>query len=196
MGDHVGLGEIAGRAEPLLQLVEEAEVEIDLLVERTVERPGRGAGEPAAGLHLVAEEHHLRALVGPAGALELLRPEVLRVTLDEIDELDLLLLARASGHRVVPRPALRHLWEGAGRVGDVETAAATPARDEEEIDDGQDDQGPDPTAAEAAHRDRHAAATEPASLAAPILDVAAALARLPLHRRPLYPRPRGWKLTP
>ena len=38
--DHVGLGEIARRAELAGQLVEEVGVEIDLAVVRTVERPG------------------------------------------------------------------------------------------------------------------------------------------------------------
>ena len=38
VGEHVGLREVAGRAEPAMQLVEEAEIEIDLPVRRTVER--------------------------------------------------------------------------------------------------------------------------------------------------------------
>jgi hypothetical protein len=60
VGDHVGLREVAGALNRWIELVEEAEVEVDLLVEWAVERPGRRAGKPAAGLHLVAEEHHLR----------------------------------------------------------------------------------------------------------------------------------------
>ena len=39
--EHVGLGEVAGRAESAAELVEEPEVEIDVLVARTVERPAR-----------------------------------------------------------------------------------------------------------------------------------------------------------
>ena len=46
--EHVGLREIAGRAEALAQLVVEAEVDVEVLVGRAVERPGRGAGKPQA----------------------------------------------------------------------------------------------------------------------------------------------------
>ena len=42
VGDHVGLGEVAGRAEAVAQLLVEAEVDVDLLVGRAVERPHRG----------------------------------------------------------------------------------------------------------------------------------------------------------
>ena len=38
MGDDIGLGEVAGRAEAVLQLLVEVEVDIDLLVVRAVER--------------------------------------------------------------------------------------------------------------------------------------------------------------
>ena len=36
--EHVGLGEVPGRAEAALQLVEEAEVEVDLAIARAIER--------------------------------------------------------------------------------------------------------------------------------------------------------------
>ncbi len=47
--DHVRLGEVAGRLEALGELAEEAEVEVDLAVERAVERPGAGGAGAAAG---------------------------------------------------------------------------------------------------------------------------------------------------
>ena len=56
--EDVGLREVARRAEAALQLVEEPEIEIDLAIARTVERPGRGA---RAGLFC-----HL-AMKGPWG---------------------------------------------------------------------------------------------------------------------------------
>ncbi len=50
VGDHVGLGEIAGRAEALFELVVEAEVDIELVVGGAVEgahcRAGHAAGRP------------------------------------------------------------------------------------------------------------------------------------------------------
>ena len=39
--DDVGLGEVTGCAEALTQLVEEPEVQIDVLITRTVERAAR-----------------------------------------------------------------------------------------------------------------------------------------------------------
>ena len=51
VGDHVALGERpALGAELVVQLVEEAEVEIDVLVGRAVERPDLGRRGAAAGL--------------------------------------------------------------------------------------------------------------------------------------------------
>ena len=46
--EHVGLREIPTCAQALLQLLEESEVEIDLLILRTVERPGGRLREAAA----------------------------------------------------------------------------------------------------------------------------------------------------
>ncbi len=41
VGDHIGLRELAGRAEAVGQLVEERQVEIDALVAGAIERPRR-----------------------------------------------------------------------------------------------------------------------------------------------------------
>ena len=48
VGEHVGLGEVARRAEPRAQLAEEAEVEVDRLIGRAVERAGGGRRHAAA----------------------------------------------------------------------------------------------------------------------------------------------------
>ena len=50
VGDHVRLREIAGRLEALIELVEEAEVEVDLPVGRTVERAGSAEPSPQPDL--------------------------------------------------------------------------------------------------------------------------------------------------
>src|SRR4051794_31512474 len=180
VGDDIGLGEVAGSLEALVQLVEEAEIEIDLAIERAVERPGRGAGEAAARLGLTLEDHDLRPLIPLSRRLELLRPEALGVPLDEVDELHLPVLIRTAGDGVAARPRRGDLRKGVGRLRNIESAA-TAALDEEEVDDREHDQRADAAAAEAAHRDRHAASAEPSPGAATILDVAAALPRLPLH---------------
>ena len=48
VGDHVGLGEVAGGPEAISQLSEEAEVEIDLEIRGAVEGPDGGRGGAAA----------------------------------------------------------------------------------------------------------------------------------------------------
>src|SRR5690606_12058427 len=47
MGNYIGLGEIAGGAELAFQILEKAQVEIDLAVRRAVERTDGGAGRAA-----------------------------------------------------------------------------------------------------------------------------------------------------
>ena len=134
VGDHVGLGEVAGGAELLGQRVEEAQVDVHLVVPRAVEGPdGRVLG--AAGrVHRVGEQDHPRLLVrAPHRAREQLVPDVLGVRQDrrgELAGLDLLggqlaHLARLGrtgrglvllrgrdlaeqGHRVVAREQAQH----------------------------------------------------------------------------------------
>ncbi len=56
MRDHIGLGKVAGRAEPVAKLAVEAGVEIDIVVGRAVERPHRGLRRAAARLAAAAIE--------------------------------------------------------------------------------------------------------------------------------------------
>jgi len=73
VGEDVGLREVAGRAEAPLQLVVEAEVDVDLFVAGAVERAGRGLGEAAGRLDGVTEQYELGVLVRlPALTEELL----------------------------------------------------------------------------------------------------------------------------
>src|SRR5829696_2965562 len=199
VGEDVGLGEVAGRLEALVELVEEPEVDVDLLVERAVERAGRRARRSTARVRLAPEEHELGLPVGLARSGELLVPETLGVIEHEGDELNLLLLAGASGDRGITRSGLRDLRERAARPRHVE-AAAPSSVDDEEVEDDRDDHADDSAAAHPAHRDRQAATAEAsaqaAALAPPVLEIPAALAGLPLHRRPLYPRPRWARLPP
>jgi len=65
MGDDIGLREIAGRAEARRQFLEELEVEIDLLVERAIERSHRrlsGAALRSRGLFVEHERRRAVAL--------------------------------------------------------------------------------------------------------------------------------------
>src|SRR3954462_12267863 len=95
MGHHISLGELAGRAETASQFTEKIQVQIDLLILRTVEGSGGRLGGAAAGIRVIAEKHQLRMTV--AGA-PLLRkdaiPSLLRVVEHERNEL---LLAIGTG---------------------------------------------------------------------------------------------------
>ena len=111
--DHVGLREIAGRLEPLAQLVVEREVDVHLLVSRAVERPHGRLREAARGLHRAREEHQLRLAIVPAELLaEDLVPRVLGVGEHDRDELRGLVrrerctVACAAAERTVRRPRL------------------------------------------------------------------------------------------
>ena len=63
VGNHVCLREFAGRAEFLAQLIEEAQIDIDLFVFGTVERSGGRLCRAATRLRVVAEKHQLRVTV-------------------------------------------------------------------------------------------------------------------------------------
>ena len=75
--DDVGAREIPGRAEFRGQLPVEGQVDVNLLIARTVEWSGGRAGETARGGHLPAEQHQLGRDVGLAHVSEIGAPDVL-----------------------------------------------------------------------------------------------------------------------
>jgi len=159
--DHVGLGEVAGRPEPTAQLVVEREVDVDLLVERTVEWSHRGLADAAAGLGRVAEKHELGVVPRRSHRRgQQLRPRYLRRVEHERDELYFLrLFGSLLNGRSLARRLLNRLVAAAGD----EISAEHEAQD-------QQDHG-------AADADRHAKARSTT-----IFDVAAWAARAPSHR--------------
>ena len=121
VGDHVGPGEIATRAELVAQVAEERQVEVDLPVARAVERPDRRARAAARRVDAVAEEHELGLLVGLPGALERLLPGLLGFGEDvraEVAQVALGVLRRGD-RRGLGRPRAF-----AERPGDVEAGRA------------------------------------------------------------------------
>src|SRR5262245_58858767 len=102
MCDDVCLGEVAGGAEPVAQLVVEAEVDVDAVVTGAVEWARRRLADTAGGLRGVAEEHELGALVLVA---QNPGPGVLGVVKDEGDELLALVFLGRSRHRTAGRGA-------------------------------------------------------------------------------------------
>src|SRR3954451_10345462 len=151
VGDHVGLGE--GRivdAEARGELVEEAEVDVDELVVRAVERAHLRAREAAARLHLVAEEDGVHVPVLPAAPLEDAGPELLDAV-DDADDAAVLSFVRVSARpagrrdlcrRVTPADLLIVEWrqlaqtaavrkQGEQQVDDQRGAAQTAAAESE-----------------------------------------------------------------
>ncbi len=61
VGDHVGLGEIAGRPEAVFQVLVKAQVNLDPVILGAIEGPHGCLGEAAGGLHRAGEEGELRA---------------------------------------------------------------------------------------------------------------------------------------
>ena len=96
MGDHVGAREIAGRAEAAVELAEEVEVDVHLLIGRTIEWPGCRRCHPARRLDQPREHDQLRRLVALAARREDLTPGVFGVGQNHRDELGLFILCWRS----------------------------------------------------------------------------------------------------
>src|ERR1051326_4903899 len=107
VGEDVRAGEIAACAEAVLQLLKESEIEVHLLVLRTVERACCGLGEAARRLNRVAEQHGACRLV----PLHTRAPAVLHVLHHRVDKIDLAFFGRrrigaarsSDGERTVVR---------------------------------------------------------------------------------------------
>ena len=67
--DHVGLGEISRRIEAVAQVAVEAQIDVDLLIRGTVERPDRRLRETAGRLHRAGEQHQLGIHIGAPALL-------------------------------------------------------------------------------------------------------------------------------
>ena len=66
----------------LLEVLKETCVEINLLIDRAIERPHRGFRKPTAGLRCPGEHDQRRRLVGSPSLREYIRPHCLRTTKD------------------------------------------------------------------------------------------------------------------
>src|SRR6478672_2922462 len=60
VGEHVRLCEVTSRPEPVLECGVKAEVDVCLLVGRTVERPGFSLRYTASRSHGIAKQHEMR----------------------------------------------------------------------------------------------------------------------------------------
>ena len=103
---HIGLRKVALGAELARQLVIEAQVDIDLLVARTVERPGGGAGKAAGRADLAVEQDQRRLRIFLAHCLENAGPCVLGLGQDNFHKSRHFIILRARARRC-RRVALR-----------------------------------------------------------------------------------------
>jgi hypothetical protein len=92
VGNHVGLGELAGvavrtAAELVLQIVEERGIEVDALIARAVERSHGRLREGAWRRLGAREQAQLRRMIGAAVGGENFRPAVLGVAQHQGDKL-------------------------------------------------------------------------------------------------------------
>ena len=163
MSDHIGPGELALGPELGLQLVPERQVEIDLLVLRAIERSHRRLAQAAArpGGLVVQHDRGRRGVVGDHGL-----PHLVGGGPDHVDKLGRLVGRRAAHpllllSRALALQAVDHRKRGAGIDA------------EEEIARRRQQQGADAAAAEHGRMQ-----------AAPVLDIALAVAAFPFHENP------------
>ena len=107
VGDHVGLRKISAlRKKALLQLAEETQIQVHLLIRRTIERARLGASGSAATVGFIAEKDQFRGMVPRPFARQFPVPECLNIGLDADDELARIVL------RVDPLAASRRAsWQ-------------------------------------------------------------------------------------
>ena len=63
VGDDIRLGEIAGRTVAFTEIAIKAEIDIDFVIARTVERPHSGFAATAGGLHRTGKQDEFRLLI-------------------------------------------------------------------------------------------------------------------------------------
>jgi hypothetical protein len=89
---YVCLCKIPGSPEAVFQFPIKREVDVDLLIARTIEGSNGSSGETATGPNLIREENQLRFNIALAGTPEYLRPDVLGIAQDNSNKLLQLLL--------------------------------------------------------------------------------------------------------
>src|SRR6187402_8446 len=176
MGHNVALRKVACVATDTLQLVPEAQIDIDLLVLRAVEGASGTLGVAASTLDLVTIEHQPGTAIVLARLLRQQRhPHLLHVIQHKRDELRLAVLRRALLHRLSVIHTARLLLPPAPTHTEV-LADVVPARHETYQE--QYTYTNDPQAATTAD----AKSTAATGISAPVLNIITNSTRRPLHR--------------
>src|SRR5271157_5164013 len=86
--ENISLRKLARRSEPPIQLIEKAQINVNLFILRTIEGTRGGPCAAASGLSVIAEKHQLGVSIAGTSLLwQKLRPRVLRVIEYERHEL-------------------------------------------------------------------------------------------------------------
>ncbi len=174
VADHIGPGELALGPEPRLQLIPEAEVQIDLMVGRAIERPHRRLARAAACAGgLIVEHHRLGRPVAHIVFRQDRTPDVGVGGFDHVDE-PARLVADLAAH-ALHGGRLLHAVDDAHRGLRIDA--------EEEVADGRQHHRSDAAAGQAD-------AADTAARTAAILDIALAASPTPFHAISL----RLWRL--
>ena len=173
VGDHVGLREVARRVETVTKLPVEAEVDVDLPVDRAIEGTHGGLADAAARAHRVGEDHEARRLVAASALREDLAPRVLGGGEHDGDEVGERVPGRAGGRRVCAC--------GSSGIGDLDRCIATVQLPEQRQrvraeEPGRQQQQDDPAAAEL-----QAAPAETDARTAHVIHVVASAFVFPAH---------------
>jgi hypothetical protein len=99
MGNDVGLGEVPRRTEAIAKLVEKAQVQIDFLISRAIERSHGGIRKSTGGLHFASEKMELGFRVRFSHFSEFGIPDVFGVRQDDPAKADQLVLLRIGNCR-------------------------------------------------------------------------------------------------
>src|SRR5688572_19969867 len=160
--DDIRSRKVARRAEPLMQFLEERQVEIDFLIQRTVERSYRRLRKTTLRLHRVAEQHQLRLAIRLSVPPELIVPHILGLRQHDRDEVRLLVHALVGA-----RIRRRYLFRRCPATGHYGARIHSQQCCDQREHDGTD-----------------ATARNQAAATAPVLYVRAASATLPAHSSP------------
>ena len=174
VGDHVGLREVAGRAEAIAQVAVEVEIDVDLLVGRAVERTHRRLRRAAGRAHHAARTARASARRSRAPASRNSCVQVSSVSASTTDTK----AAPSSVASPAPTGAVLSSAPGSG-TSRVAPPPRQQRQDLERVDAEQP--GPEHQQQDAAAAEPEAAAPEPDPRTAPVLDVAAATAFSPAH---------------
>src|SRR5262245_54237415 len=165
MRDDIRLCEVAGSAEPLVEVAEEREVEVHLPIGGAVEGSNLGPPYSARRLSGAIEQHEDRRHVRLAVLTEYFTPRILGVGQHDRDELCLRVVVADAGrpHGLILR--------NTGRADEIQRVGTGEPRNEEEENE---------SSQSAAKRKPDAAHSHPTT----VLDVSAFPSSFPPHRIP------------